>query len=66
VSSISKGAIAIGLVEVVGGFIVAYHLDLAPGPTITIGATAVFIVVYVIRFATSDRTYVHHSHEHAH
>jgi ABC-type Mn2+/Zn2+ transport system permease subunit len=66
VSSISKGAIAIGLIEVVGGFVVAYHLDLAPGPTITIGATAVFIVVYVIRFATSDRTYVHHSHEHAH
>jgi manganese/iron transport system permease protein len=66
VSSISKGAIAIGLVEVLGGFIVAYHLDLAPGPTITIGATAVFVVVYVIRFATSDRTYVHHSHEHAH
>jgi ABC-type Mn2+/Zn2+ transport system permease subunit len=66
VSSISKGAIAIGLIEVLGGFVVAYHLDLAPGPTITIGATAVFIVVYVIRFATSDRTYVHHSHEHAH
>jgi manganese/iron transport system permease protein len=66
VSSISKGAIAIGLIEVLGGFIVAYHLDLAPGPTITIGATVVFIVVYVIRFATSDRTYVHHSHEHAH
>ena len=66
VSSISKGAIAIGLIEVLGGFIVAYHLDLAPGPTITIGATAVFIVVYVIRFATSDRTYVHYSHEHAH
>jgi len=66
VSSISKGAIAIGLIEVLGGFVVAYHLDLAPGPTITIGATAVFVVVYVIRFATSDRTYVHHSHEHAH
>ena len=66
VSAISRGAIAIGLVEVVGGFIVAYHLDLAPGPTITLGATAVFIVVYIIRFATSDRTYVHHTHEHAH
>jgi ABC-type Mn2+/Zn2+ transport system permease subunit len=66
VSAISKGAIAIGLIEVIGGFIVAYHLDLAPGPTITLGATAVFIVVYVVRFATSDRTYVHHSHEHAH
>ena len=64
VSTISKGAIAIGLVEVVGGFIVAYHLDLAPGPTITLGATAVFMVVYITQFATSDRTYVHHTHEH--
>lgn len=66
VSTISKGAIAIGLIEVLGGFVVSYHLNLAPGPTITLGATAVFIVVYIIRFATSDRTYVHHSHEHAH
>lgn len=66
VSTISKGAIAIGLVEVVGGFIVAYHLDLAPGPTITLGATAVFMVVYITQFATSDRTYVHHAHEHDH
>jgi manganese/iron transport system permease protein len=66
VSTISKGAIAIGLVEVVGGFIVAYHLDLAPGPTITLGATAVFMVVYITQFATSDRTYVHHTHEHEH
>ncbi len=66
VSTISQGAIAIGLVEVVGGFIVAYHLDLAPGPTITLGATAVFMVVYITQFATSDRTYVHHTHEHDH
>ena len=66
VSTISTGAIAIGLVEVVGGFIVAYHLDLAPGPTITLGATAVFMVVYITQFATSDRTYVHHTHEHDH
>lgn len=66
VSTISQGAIAIGLVEVVGGFIVAYHLDLAPGPTITLGATAVFMVVYITQFATSDRTYVHHTHEHEH
>jgi manganese/iron transport system permease protein len=66
VSTISKGAIAIGLVEVLGGFVAAYHLDLAPGPTITLGATLVFVIVYIIRFATSDRTYVHHTHEHAH
>lgn len=66
VSSISRAAIAIGLVEVVAGFILAYHLDLAPGPTITLVATLVFIVVYLLRFATSERTYVHHSHEHSH
>lgn len=66
VSTISQGAIAIGLVEVVGGFIVAYHLDLAPGPTITLSATAVFMIVYITQFATSDRTYVHHTHEHDH
>ena len=66
VATISKGAIAIGLTEVLAGFVVAYHLDLAPGPTITLGATVVFVVVYIIRFATSDRAYVHHTHEHAH
>lgn len=66
VSSISKGAIAIGLVEVVAGFVAAYHLNLAPGPTITVGATSVFVIVYTVRFATSDRTYVHHTHEHQH
>ena len=66
VATMSKGAIVIGLTEVLAGFIVAYHLDLAPGPTITLGATAVFVVVYIIRFATSDRAYVHHTHEHAH
>lgn len=66
VSSISKGAIAIGLVEVVAGFVVAYHLNLAPGPTITVGATSVFVIAYTVRFATSDRTYVHHTHEHQH
>lgn len=66
VGAVTRGAIAIGLVEVVAGFVVAYHLDLAPGPTITLGATSVFIVVYIVRFATSERTYVHHRHEHSH
>lgn len=66
VGSVTRGAIAIGLVEVVAGFVVAYHLDLAPGPTITLGATSVFIIVYIVRFATSERTYVHHRHEHSH
>jgi ABC-type Mn2+/Zn2+ transport system permease subunit len=64
VSSITRGAIAFGLVEVLGGFVAAYHLDLPPGPTITLGATLTFIVLYALRFARSERTYVHHTHEH--
>ena len=32
VVSITRGAIAFGLVEVLGGFVAAYHLDLPPGP----------------------------------
>jgi manganese/iron transport system permease protein len=66
VTSITRAAIAIGLTEVLTGFIVAYHSDLSPGPTITLGATVTFIVLYAIRFATSDRTYVHHTHDHDH
>lgn len=64
VASITRAAIAFGLAEVLGGFIVAYHLDLPPGPTITLGATLIFIVLYTVRFARSERTYVHHTHEH--
>lgn len=64
VVSITRAAIAFGLAEVLGGFIVAYHLDLPPGPTITLGATLIFIVLYTVRFARSERTYVHHTHEH--
>ena len=64
VGSITRAAIVIGLVEVLGGFVCAYHLDLPPGPTITVGATSVFVVLYAIRFARSERTYVHHTHEH--
>jgi manganese/iron transport system permease protein len=66
VATITRAAIAIGLTEVLTGFIVAYHFDLSPGPAITLGATTVFIVLYAIRFATSDRTYVHHTHDHNH
>lgn len=66
VGTVTRGAIAIGLVEVIAGFIVAYHLDLAPGPTITLAATSVFIVSYMVQFATSERTYVRHRHEHSH
>jgi ABC-type Mn2+/Zn2+ transport system permease subunit len=64
VGSITRAAVAIGLMETLGGFVVAYHLDLPPGPTITLGATAMFIVLYALRFARSERTYVHHTHEH--
>lgn len=66
VSSITFAAIAIGLSEVMAGFIVSYHANLAPGPTITLVTTATFIVAYVVQFATSERTYVHHTHEHEH
>lgn len=64
VGSITRAAVAFGLVEVLGGFVVAYHLDLPPGPTITLGATMLFVVLYAVRFARSERTYVHHTHEH--
>jgi ABC-type Mn2+/Zn2+ transport system permease subunit len=64
VGSITRAAIVIGLVEVLGGFVVAYHLDLPPGPTITLGATSVFVILYALQFTRSERTYVHHTHEH--
>ena len=64
VGSITRAAVAFGLVEVLGGFVIAYHLDLPPGPTITLGATMMFVVLYAVRFARSERTYVHHTHEH--
>ena len=64
VSSITFAAVAIGLSEVMTGFIVSYHANLAPGPTITLVTTSAFIVAYIVQFATSERTYVHHSHEH--
>jgi ABC-type Mn2+/Zn2+ transport system permease subunit len=66
VSSITFAAIAIGLSEVMAGFIISYHANLAPGPTITLMTTAIFIIAYVVQFATSERTYVHHTHEHEH
>ena len=64
VAAITFGAIAVGLTEVVLGFIISYHANMAPGPTITLLTTAVFIAAYIAQFATSDRTYVHHTHEH--
>ena len=66
VAAITFGAIAVGLAEVVLGFIISYHANMAPGPTITLLTTAVFIAAYIAQFATSDRTYVHHTHEHEH
>jgi len=66
VAAITFGAFAVGLTEVVLGFIISYHANMAPGPTITLLTTAVFIAAYIAQFATSDRTYVHHTHEHDH
>lgn len=64
VGAIARTGVAIGVAEVLAGFVIAYHADTAPGPTITIVTTAVFVIVYTIRFTTSDRTYVVHTHEH--
>jgi len=66
VASITRVGIAIGVSEVLLGFIISYHANLAPGPTITLVTTVVFIGAYITRFTTSDRTYVHHTHEHEH
>ena len=66
VGTITRAAVTIGLTEVLIGFVVAYHLNLAPGPTITLGTTAVFIVAYMARLTRSDRTYIIHTHDHQH
>ena len=66
VASMTRAGIALGVSEVLLGFIISYHANLAPGPSITLVTTVVFIAAYVTRFATSDRTYVHHTHEHEH
>jgi ABC-type Mn2+/Zn2+ transport system permease subunit len=66
VSTITRTAVVLSVTEVLLGFIIAYHANSAPGPTITLVTTVVFIVAYITRFATSDRTYVHHTHEHNH
>lgn len=62
--TITSGAVAVGLASVVGGFIVSYHADLPPGPTITLVATAVFVVAYLSRLGRSEGTYVRHRHRH--
>jgi ABC-type Mn2+/Zn2+ transport system permease subunit len=64
VRTITAGAVALGLAEVLLGFVFAYHGDLPPGPVITVLATVVFVVVYVVRLGSSDRTFVSHSHRH--
>lgn len=66
VATITRAGVALGVSEVLLGFIIAYHANVAPGPTITLVTTVVFISAYITRFATSDRTYVHHTHEHDH
>ena len=66
VGAITRAAMIIGLTEVLVGFVVAYHLNLAPGPTITLGTTAVFVAAYMSRLTRSERTYVIHTHDHQH
>lgn len=56
--------VGLGLVEVLGGFVVAYHADLPPGPTIALGATLVFVACYAARLGRSERTWVRHVHSH--
>lgn len=64
VSSITAGAVGIGLGCLVGGFVTSYHADLPPGPTITIIATVVFVVSYLSRLGRAESTYVRHRHAH--
>lgn len=64
IDRITRTAVALALGEMYTGFIVSYHADLPPGPTITLVTTAVFIVAYAVRLTRSERTYVHHVHEH--
>ncbi|MGA0862918.1 MAG: metal ABC transporter permease [Ilumatobacteraceae bacterium] len=66
VSTITTGAIGIGMASILGGFIASYHADLPPGPTITIVATSVFVVAYVSRIGRDEGTYVRHRHRHHH
>lgn len=66
VTSLTKVGVALGVTEVLLGFIIAYHGDLPPGPTITVVTTSVFIVAYIARFTASERTYITHTHEHNH
>lgn len=66
VSSLTQVGVALGVSEVLLGFVISYHANVAPGPTITVLSTSVFIAAYIARFATSERTYVHHTHEHDH
>lgn len=63
-ASITTGAVAVGLTSVLGGFIVSYHADLPPGPTITLVATGVFVVAYLSRIGRAEGTYVRHRHRH--
>lgn len=65
-STITAGAVGIGLTAIVGGFIVSYHADLPPGPTITLVATAVFVAAYLSRIRRAEGTYVRHRHRHHH
>ena len=66
IDRITRTAVLLALAEIYLGFIVAYHADLPPGPTITLATTVVFVGAYSVRLTRSERTYVHHVHEHDH
>lgn len=66
IDRITRTAVLVALGAIFLGFIVSYHADLPPGPTITLVTTATFIGAYSVRLTRSERTYVHHVHEHDH
>ena len=63
-ATITAGAVGVGVSAVLCGFILSYHADLPPGPTITLVATAVFVVAYLSRVGRAEGTYVRHRHRH--
>ncbi len=44
----------IALIQVYGGFIVAFHLRLPPGPAIAVAGTMIFIVLYAMAVVLKD------------
>jgi manganese/iron transport system permease protein len=55
VAGLLAGSVALALAEGVGGLVLAYHLDLPPGPAIAILGGATFAVAALARAATGRR-----------